>query len=51
MKMRINIDIESDKPLNKVAQKAKTAAEDAVIEIVSQIKANMFVNSTVQKIT
>jgi len=51
MKMRIIIEVDSDRPLNKVAQKAKTAAEEAVIEIVSQIPANTFVNSTVHKVS
>lgn len=51
MKMRITIDVDSDKPLNSVAQKAKTAAEEAVIEIISQMKANTFVNSSVQKVS
>jgi len=51
MKMRIIIEVDSDRQLNKVAQKAKTAAEEAVIEIVSQIPANTFVNSTVYKVS
>jgi len=50
MKIRITIDVESDKPLNSVAQKAKYAAENAVIEILQSIKSNMFVNSTVHEI-
>jgi hypothetical protein len=48
MKICISVHVESDKPLNSVAQKAKVAAEDAVIEVISQLQSNQYVHSSVQ---
>lgn len=47
MKYRIIIEIESDTKLNLLAQKLKSSAEEAVIEILSNTKANTFVDSRI----
>ena len=49
MKCRITIDIESDIPLNSVAQKLKNTAEESVREILCKTKANAFVNANIHK--
>ena len=50
MKYRIIIEIESDTKLNLLAQKLKNNAEEAVIEILSNTKANTFVNSRIGQV-
>lgn len=50
MKYRITIDIDSDIKLNLLAQKLKNNAEEAVIEILSNTKANTFVNTKIYKV-
>jgi len=50
MKYQITINIESDVPLNLLAQKLKCNAEEAVIEILSNTKANIFVDTKIYKV-
>jgi hypothetical protein len=50
VKVRIIIDIESDRPLNLWSQRLKENAENAVIEVLSKTKANTFVNATIGRI-
>ena len=50
MKYQITINIESDVPLNLIAQKLKHNAEEAVIEILSNTKANTFVDAKIHKV-
>jgi hypothetical protein len=50
MKYCITINIESDVPLNLLAQRLKSNAEEAVIEILSNTKANTFVDTEIHKV-